>query len=64
MFGLEINLMIHLPHILGTGLWGLVKPEGGLQLVPAIFGLIAIIQVSSFHWYAREKNEPTDGWGL
>ncbi len=38
---------------------GLVKPSGGLQLIPAIFGLIAIIQVSQFHWYARDKNDPT-----
>ena len=43
---------------------GLVKPLGGLSIVPAIFGLIAIIQVSNFHWYAREKNEPTQGWGI
>ncbi len=43
---------------------GLVKPSGGFQLVPAIFGLIAIIQVSNFHWYARKNNEPTEEWGL
>ena len=38
---------------------GLVKPSGGFQLIPAIFGLIAIVQVSQFHWYARDKNDPT-----
>ena len=38
---------------------GLVKPTGGFQLIPSIFGLIAIIQVSQFHWYARDKNDPT-----
>ncbi len=61
--------MIHIAPILADLLphpsdLGLVKPLGGFALVPAIFGLIAIIQVSSFHWYAREKNEPTSGWGL
>jgi len=56
--------MIHLSPILASGLWGLFKPSAGLTIVPAIFGLIAIIQVSNFHWYAREKNEPTEGWGL
>ncbi len=54
--------MIHLPPILGAGLIGLVKPEGGLALVPAIFGLIAIFQVFQFIYYGR--NEPKDGWGL
>ena len=43
---------------------GLVKPSGGFQLIPAIFGIIAIIQVSNFHWYARNNNEPSDGFGL
>ena len=43
---------------------GLIKPQSGFALVPALFGVIAILQVSSFHWYAREKNEPTSGWGL
>ena len=38
---------------------GLVKPSGGFQLIPAVFGLIAILQVSQFHWYARDKNDPT-----
>ncbi len=38
---------------------GLVKPSGGFQLLPAIFGVIAIIQVSQFHWYARDKNDPS-----
>ncbi len=33
--------------------------EGGFQLIPAIFGIIAIIQVSQFHWYARDKNDPS-----
>ncbi len=43
---------------------GLIKPSGGLSVVPAIFGLIAIIQVGSFFWYGLEKNEPKSGWGL
>ena len=43
---------------------GLVKPSTGFALLPAIFGLIAVIQVSNFHWYARKNNEPTEGWGI
>ncbi|WP_320674175.1 hypothetical protein [Prochlorococcus sp. MIT 1341] len=56
-----IDFATQLPHPSDIGL---VKPLGGLSIVPAIFGLIAIIQVSNFHWYAREKNEPKAGWGL
>ena len=55
------HLLTVLPHPSDLGL---VKPSGGLQILPAIFGIIAIIQVSSFHWYARKNNEPTEGWGL
>ncbi|WP_320674940.1 hypothetical protein [Prochlorococcus sp. MIT 1341] len=58
--------MIHLTHIIDFATQlphpsdlGLVKPSGGFQLIPAVFGLIAIIQVSQFHWYARDKNDPT-----
>ncbi len=58
--------MIHLTHIIDFATQlphpsdlGLVKPSGGLQLIPAVFGLIAILQVSQFHWYARDKNDPT-----
>ena len=39
---------------------GLVKPSGGFQLLPAIFGLVAIVQVSQFHWYARKGNDPSE----
>ena len=63
--------MIDLTHIIGFATQlphpsdiGLVKPSTGFALVPVVFGLIAIIQVSNFHWYAREQNEPTEGWGL
>ena len=56
-----IEFASQLPHPSDIGL---VKPLGGLSIVPAIFGIIAIIQVSNFHWYAREKNEPTEGWGI
>ncbi len=56
-----LDFATQLPHPSDIGL---VKPSSGLSIVPAIFGLVAIIQVSSFHWYARAKNEPTDGWGL
>jgi len=56
-----IDFATQLPHPSDLGL---VKPSTGFALIPAIFGLIAIIQVSSFHWYAREKNEPQAGWGL
>ncbi len=56
-----VDFATQLPHPSDIGL---VKPLGGLSIVPAIFGLIAIFQVSNFHWYAREKNEPTEGWGL
>ncbi len=56
-----IDLATQLPHPSDLGL---VKPSGGFALVPAIFGLIAIIQVSSFFWYGREQNEPKEGWGL
>ena len=56
--------MIHLAPILATGIWGLFKPVGGLSLVPALFGLIAIFQVFQFIYYALPQNEPTEGWGL
>ena len=56
-----IDFATQLPHPSDLGL---VKPSTGFAIVPVIFGLIAIIQVSNFHWYAREKNEPTEGWGL
>ena len=56
-----IDFATQLPHPSDLGL---VKPSGGLALLPAIFGIVAIIQVSSFHWYAREANEPKAGWGL
>ena len=39
---------------------GLVKPSGGFQLLPALFGIIAIVQVSQFHWYARKGNDPSE----
>jgi len=56
-----IDFATQLPHPSDIGL---VKPSTGFALVPVVFGLIAIIQVSNFHWYAREQNEPTQGWGL
>ncbi len=56
-----IDFATQLPHPSDIGL---VKPLGGLSIVPAIFGLIAIFQVSNFHWFARETNEPKEGWGL
>ncbi len=56
-----IDFATQLPHPSDLGL---VKPSAGLAIVPAIFGLIAIFQVSNFHWYARKQNEPTEGWGL
>ncbi len=43
---------------------GLIKPLGGLSIVPAVFGLIALFQVANFFWYGREENEPKQGWGL
>ena len=58
-------LMIDLTHIIDFATQlphpsdlGLVKPSGGFQLLPTIFGIIAIIQVSQFHWYARDCNDP------
>ena len=61
--------MLHIAPILADLLphpsdIGLVKPLGGFALVPALFGLLAIFQVSNFHWYARKNNEPTEGFGL
>ena len=51
-----LDFAAQLPHPSDLGL---VKPSGGFQLIPSIFGIIAIIQVSQFHWYARDKNDPT-----
>ena len=60
-------LMIDLTHIIDFASQlphpsdlGLVKPSGGFQLLPAIFGLVAIVQVSQFHWYARKGNDPSE----
>ena len=60
-------LMIDLTHIIDFATQlphpsdlGLVKPSGGFQLLPAIFGVIAIVQVSQFHWYARKGNDPSE----
>ena len=49
--------MVHFPTILAG-----IAPffgKGGFQVLPAIFGVIAIVQVSQFHWYARDKNDPS-----
>ncbi len=43
---------------------GLVKPLGGFQIAPAIFGIIAIFQVTQFLYYGLADNEPKDGFGL
>ena len=43
---------------------GLVKPSGGLSLLPAIFGLVALFQVFQFFYYGLPANEPKEGWGL
>lgn len=51
-----IDFATQLPHPSDLGL---VKPSGGFQLVPVIFGLLAIVQVSQFHWYARDENDPS-----
>jgi len=50
-----LDFATQLPHPSDLGL---VKPSGGFQLLPVIFGIIAIIQVSQFHWYARDCNDP------
>ncbi len=51
-----LDFATQLPHPSDLGL---VKPSGGFQLIPSVFGIIAIIQGSQFHWYARDKNDPT-----
>ena len=56
-----IDFATQLPHPSDIGL---VKPSAGFAIVPVVFGLIAIFQVSNFHWFARETNELTEGWGL
>ncbi len=56
-----IDFATQLPHPSDIGL---VKPLGGLAIVPAIFGLIAIFQVANFFWFGTEQNEPKEGWGL
>ncbi len=56
-----IDFATQLPHPSDIGL---VKPTGGLSLLPAIFGLIAIFQVFQFVYYALPQNEPKEGWGL
>ena len=50
-----VNLATQLPHPSDIGL---VKPSE-FNWLAAAFGLIAIIQVSQFHWYARDKNDPS-----
>ena len=52
-----IDFATQLPHPSDLGL---VKPSGGFQILPAIFGVIAIVQVSQFHWYARKGNDPSE----
>ncbi len=56
-----IDFATQLPHPSDIGL---VKPGNGFSLVPAIFGLIALFQVSQFIWYGLPQNEPKEGWGL
>ncbi len=56
-----IDFATQLPHPSDLGL---VKPSGGFQLVPAVFGLIALFQVFQFFFYGLSSNEPKDGWGL
>ena len=43
---------------------GIIKPSGGLSILPAIFGLIAIFQIFQFIYYGLPQNEPKEGWGL
>ncbi len=43
---------------------GIIKPQGGFSILPAIFGLIAIFQVFQFVFYALPQNEPKEGWGI
>ena len=56
-----LDFAAQLPHPSDIGL---VKPLGGLSILPAIFGLIAIFQVFQFIYYGLPQNEPTEGWGL
>ena len=37
---------------------GIIKPQGGFSILPAIFGLIALVQISQFVYYGI--NDPTD----
>ena len=63
--------MIDLTHILDFATQlphpsdlGLIKPSGGISLLPAIFGLVALFQVFQFFYYGLPANEPKEGWGL
>lgn len=56
-----LDFATQLPHPSDLGL---VKPENGFSLVPAVFGLIAIFQVFQFFYYGLPSNEPKEGWGL
>lgn len=55
-----IEFAAQLPHPSDIGL---VKPSS-FQIVPAIFGLIALFQVTQFIYYGLPANEPKDGWGV
>ncbi len=58
--------MIDLSHILDFASQlphpsdlGLVKPSGGFNLVAAVFGVLALIQVSQFIYYGLDANDPS-----
>ena len=55
------HILAALPHPSDIGL---IKPSGGLSVLPAIFGLIALFQVFQFVYYGLDENEPKEGWGL
>ncbi len=56
-----IDFATQLPHPSDIGI---IKPSGGFSLLPAVFGLIALFQVSQFIYYGLPQNEPSEGWGL